>query len=231
MTCGVTLYETIKKESSMKKEDDHEQEDQEAQNSDATRGLTRRGFLSTMGAGAVTLVVADKVHATPAAEAEMVERGEMTRVTLAINGRNYRLLVEPRWSLLHVLREHLGLTGTKVGCERGECGSCTVLIDDVPRYACMTLAVEAEGAKITTLEGLMKGEELGPVQQAFAEHDAFQCGYCTPGQIMSVEGLLRKNRDPSTEDIRKGVSGNLCRCGAYKHIVQAAHRAAELKKT
>jgi len=231
MTCGGTIYETIKKERGMKKEDDNAQKDEAEQNSDPSRGLTRRGFLTTMGAGAVTLVAADKVLASPAAEAEMVERGEMTRVTLAINGRSYRLLVEPRWSLLHVLREHLGLTGTKVGCERGECGSCTVLIDDVPRYACMTLAVEAGGAKITTIEGLMKGEELGPVQQAFAEHDAFQCGYCTPGQIMSVEGLLRRNPAPSTDDIRKGVSGNLCRCGAYKNIVHAAHRAAELKKT
>jgi xanthine dehydrogenase YagT iron-sulfur-binding subunit len=160
----------------------------------------------------------------------MTERGELAKVTLRINGRAYRLLVEPRWSLLYVLREGLGLTGTKVGCERGECGACTVLIDDVPRYACMTLAVEVEGVKITTLEGLMKGDELGPVQQAFAEHDAFQCGYCTPGQIMAVEGLLRKNPRPVDEEIRKGMSGNLCRCGTYKHIINAAKRASELKK-
>jgi xanthine dehydrogenase YagT iron-sulfur-binding subunit len=104
-----------------------------------------------------------------------------------------------------------------------------VLIDNVPRYACMTLAVEAEGTKITTLEGLMKGEELGPVQQAFVEHDALQCGYCTPGQIMAVEGLLRKNHDPSTEEIRHGMSGNLCRCGTYKHIINAAKKAVKLK--
>jgi xanthine dehydrogenase YagT iron-sulfur-binding subunit len=193
-------------------------------------GLTRRGFLTTMGVSAVTLAVADRLHATPAAEAEMVERGEMTKAVLMINGRAYRLLVEPRWSLLYVLREGLGLTGTKVGCERGECGSCTVLIDGLPRYACMTLAVEAEGAKITTLEGLMHDEELGPVQQAFAEQDALQCGYCTPGQIMAAEGLLRKTSRPSVEEIRHGMSGNLCRCGAYKHIVHAVGRAAELKK-
>jgi xanthine dehydrogenase YagT iron-sulfur-binding subunit len=184
-----------------------------------------------MGAGAVTIAVSSKLSAQPAAEAEMTEHGEMTKVTLQINGRKYRLLVEPRWSLLTVLRERLGLTGTKVGCERGECGSCTVLIDDVPRYACMTLAMEAEGAKITTIEGLMKGEELGPVQQAFVEHDAFQCGYCTPGQIMAIEGLLRAKPNPSIDEIRRGVSGNLCRCGAYKHIFNAAKRAAELKKT
>ena len=209
------------------KKDDEDKKDETVP--DTPKGITRRGFLSTLGAGAVTLAVADKLHATPAADAEMIARGEMTKVVLNINSRDYRLLVEPRWSLLYVLREQLGLTGTKVGCERGECGSCTVLIDNVPRYACMTLAVEAEGMKITTLEGLMKGEELGPVQQAFVEHDAFQCGYCTPGQIMAVEGLLRKNHDPSTEEIRHGMSGNLCRCGAYKHIIKAAKKAAELK--
>ena len=179
----------------MKKEKDTEDKKDKTE-PNTPQGITRRGFLTTLGAGAVTLAVSDKLHATPAADAEMIERGEMTKVVLNINSRNYRLLVEPRWSLLYVLREQLGLTGTKVGCERGECGSCTVLIDNVPRYACMTLAVEAEGTKITTLEGLMKGEELGPVQQAFVEHDAFQCGYCTPGQIMAVEGLLRKNPQP-----------------------------------
>ena len=215
----------------MTNEKDADKQDQEAKEQETARGLTRRGFLTTIGVSAVSLAVADKLNATPAAEAEMTERGDMTKVLLLINGRSYRLLVEPRWSLLYVLREGLGLTGTKVGCERGECGACTVLIDDVPRYACMTLAVEAEGAKITTLEGLMKGEELGPVQQAFAEHDAFQCGYCTPGQIMAVEGLLRKKPRPSVEEIRRGMSGNLCRCGAYKHIVNAAQHAAEMKKT
>ncbi|RJX25020.1 MAG: (2Fe-2S)-binding protein [Desulfurivibrio sp.] len=150
-------------------------------------------------------------------------------ITLTVNDRSHRLLVEPRWSLLYVLREQLGLTGAKVGCERGECGACTVLIDDLPRYACLTLAVEAEGRRITTLEGLMAGEELGPVQQAFVEEDAMQCGYCTPGQIMSVEGLLRARPQPDQAEIRQAVSGNLCRCGAYPHIVKAGLRAAELK--
>jgi xanthine dehydrogenase YagT iron-sulfur-binding subunit len=215
----------------MKNNKDTENNNEKAGNNALSPGLTRRSFLTTIGAGAVTLAVSDKLHATPAADAEMIERGEMTKVLLDINGRKYRLLVEPRWSLLYVLREQLGLTGTKVGCERGECGTCTVLIDNVPRYACMTLAVEAEGTKITTLEGLMNGEELGPVQKAFVEHDAFQCGYCAPGQIMAVEGLLRKNPDPSIEEIRHGMSGNLCRCGAYKHIVNAARKAAELKRS
>jgi xanthine dehydrogenase YagT iron-sulfur-binding subunit len=195
---------------------------------DSRPGMTRRGFLQLMGSGAMAAGAAGAASgATAPAVGKPVER---MKVKLLINGRQRRLLVEPRWSLLFVLREKFGLTGTKVGCERGECGACTVLIDGQPRYACMTLAVEAEGREITTVEGLMKGEELGPVQQAFLENDGFQCGYCTPGQIMVVEGLLRVKPHPSPEEIRKGVSGNLCRCGAYNHIFQAALRAAELRR-
>jgi len=129
-----------------------------------------------------------------------------------------------------VLREVLGLTGTKIGCERGECGACTVLIDGKARYSCMTLAVEADGREITTVEGLLEGEKPGPVQQAFMEEDAFQCGFCTPGQIMAVEGLLRKKPNPSIDEIRMGVSGNLCRCGVYKTIFSAAAKASELRR-
>lgn len=192
------------------------------------RGLTRRGFLQLVGAAAVASNAARGFGGEPSAK--VIEPGEMTKVKLLINGRHHRLLVEPRWSLLFVLREKLGLTGTKVGCERGECGACTVLINGKPRYACMMLALEAEGREITTLEGLMKGKELGIVQQAFLEEDALQCGYCTPGQIMAVEGLLRSNPNPSIEEFRRGVSGNLCRCGAYEHIFRAARRAAELRR-
>ncbi|HYA01956.1 MAG TPA: (2Fe-2S)-binding protein [Syntrophobacteria bacterium] len=196
------------------------------------RGMTRRGFLSTLGLGAAAATLSGQLLSpTPTSAATQVMAAqETTKLTLHINGRTHRLLVEPRWSLLYVLRERLGLTGAKVGCERGECGACTVLVDDVPRYACLTLAAEAEAAEVTTLEGLMDGEKLGPVQQAFLEEDAFQCGYCTPGEIMAVEGLLRVNSHPSPEEIRKGVSGNLCRCGAYNHIFQAALRAAELRR-
>jgi len=194
-------------------------------------GVSRRGFIATLGSGAVAAAAtAATVKAASAAPATPADAAEMTRVTLSINGRRQRLLVEPRWSLLFVIREQLGLTGTKVGCERGECGSCTVLIDGKPRYACMTLALEAEGTEITTLEGLMSGEELGPVQKAFAEEDAFQCGYCTPGQIMAVEGLLRASPNPALDEVRQGVSGNLCRCGSYALIFKAAKRAAELRK-
>jgi len=180
-----------------------------------------------MGAGAVAAATASGAQAqAPAAEAKA---GELVRIALHINGRTQRFLVEPRWSLLFVLREKLGLTGTKEGCGQGECGACTVLMDDLPEYACMILAVEAEGHRITTLEGLMTGEELGPVQKAFVECDAFQCGYCSPGQIMAIEGLLRKNANPSPEEIKIAVSGNLCRCGSYVNIFKAAAKAAQVK--
>jgi xanthine dehydrogenase YagT iron-sulfur-binding subunit len=194
-------------------------------------GFTRRGFIATVGTGAVAAATVSQSALAEAGQgANLPEGGELVRVTLNVNGQSRRLLVEPRWSLLYVLRERLGLTGTKLGCERGECGVCTVLVDDKPSYSCMMLAVESEGKAIVTLEGLMKGEELGTVQRAFVEEDAFQCGYCTPGQIISVEGLLRSNPNPTIDEIRTGVSGTLCRCGAYAHIFKAAHRAAELKK-
>jgi len=154
----------------------------------------------------------------------------MAPVTVVVNGRRHRLLVEPRWSLAYVLRDRLQLTGTKVGCDRGECGACTVLIDGIPRYSCLTLAVEADGAQVTTIEGLMRGEDLGSVQQAFAEKDAYQCGFCTPGQVVAAEGLLRGTPNPTTDQIRHGMCGNLCRCGAYRHIFDAVARAAELRK-
>jgi xanthine dehydrogenase YagT iron-sulfur-binding subunit len=194
------------------------------------RGMTRRNFLASLGVGAIAIAASGNPAAEKEASAAVIKSGEALEINLQINGHAHRLLVEPRWSLLHVLREELGFTGTKVGCERGECGACTVLIDNIPRYACMTLAVEAEGKEITTLEGLMHGEKLGAVQQAFVEHDALQCGYCTPGQIMAVEGLLRKKPDPSLDEIRTGVSGNLCRCGAYVNIFKAAKKAGQLKR-
>ncbi len=194
-------------------------------------GVTRREFLATVGLGAVAVTASGSrdIQAQTAEPAAELPPEETTKLKLRVNGRRYNVLVEPRWSLLFVLRERIGLTGTKAGCERGECGACTVLIDGIPRYACMTLAVEAAGADITTLEGLMKGEQLGPVQQAFLESDAFQCGYCTPGQIMAAEGLLRTNSSPSIDEIRHGMSGNLCRCGAYVHIFSAVKRAADMK--
>jgi xanthine dehydrogenase YagT iron-sulfur-binding subunit len=196
------------------------------------RGITRRGFIKTMGVGAAIVGAAGSLaHVSGAAAPEHVlAADELHPLTLDVNGRSHRLLVETRWTLLFVLREKLGLTGSKAGCERGECGACTVLIDGIPRYACMTLALEAHGHAITTVEGLMEGEALGPVQQAFADNDAFQCGYCTPGQVVAAEGLLRAHPDPSVEQIRTGMSGNLCRCGAYAHIFKAVADAAEHRR-
>ena len=192
-------------------------------------GMTRRSFIKGVGVGAAAAAAASGTLSA-LAEAKEAKAEEMQELTLRVNGRSHRLLVEPRWSLLFVLREKMGLTGTKVGCERGECGACTVLINGVPRYACMTLALEAEGDEITTIEGLMEGEDLGPVQQAFVENDAFQCGYCTPGQIMAAEGLLRVNAPLTVTEIQKGMSGNLCRCGAYAHIFQAVEAAGKTRR-
>ncbi|KAA0254036.1 (2Fe-2S)-binding protein [Acidobacteria bacterium ACD] len=199
---------------------------------DETSGVSRRGFLEAVGTAAVGVAAATEALAEKAPPAkEASPPGEPVPLTLSVNGRTHRLLVEPRWTLVTVLRDRLGLTGTKPGCERGECGACTVLIDGVPRYSCLTLALEAEGKEVTTVEGLMKGEELGPVQQAFLEEDAFQCGYCTPGQVVAAEGLLREKGRPTIDEIRLGMSGNLCRCGTYVHIFRAVHKAAHLKAT
>ncbi|MGD2136365.1 MAG: (2Fe-2S)-binding protein [Gemmatimonadales bacterium] len=203
-----------------------------AQNSnsgtDDPRGVSRRGFLSSLGTGALSVAAAGRLGADDAPPQEVADG--LVSVTLTVNGRDRRLLVEPRWSLAHVLREELGLTGTKLGCDRGECGACTVLLDGIPRYACMALAVETEGAAITTVEGLMDGEALGATQQAFAEHDAFQCGYCTSGQIVAAEALAREATDLTVDEIRARMAGNLCRCGTYRHIVDAVRRATELKR-
>ncbi len=192
------------------------------------QGVSRRGFLGSMGAAA-GVAAAGTLTAAPGPATEKPTQGEPIKLSLSVNGRVHNVLVEPRWTLLYVLRERLGLTGTKPGCERGECGACTVLIDGIPRYSCLTLALEAKGKEITTIEGLLEGEDLGRMQNAFAEEDAFQCGYCTPGQIMAAEGLVRANPGPSLDEIRIGMSGNLCRCGAYVHIFRAVQKASGAK--
>jgi xanthine dehydrogenase YagT iron-sulfur-binding subunit len=142
-------------------------------------------------------------------------------VVLNINGADRALRIEPRVSLLDALRERLDLTGTKKGCDHGQCGACTVLVDGRRVYACLTLAIAAQGSKITTIEGLARGDELHPVQRAFTKLDGFQCGYCTPGQIMSAVALLAEGHARTDEEVREQMSGNLCRCGAYPNIVEA----------
>jgi xanthine dehydrogenase YagT iron-sulfur-binding subunit len=143
------------------------------------------------------------------------------RVALKVNGAEKKLDVAPWTSLLDLLREQLDLTGTKKGCDHGQCGACTVLVDGKRINACLTLAVMRDGAEVTTIEGLAEGSQLHPIQRAFIEHDAFQCGYCTPGQICSIVGLLHEGRAKTKADIRELMSGNVCRCGAYTNIVSA----------
>jgi len=150
-----------------------------------------------------------------------------TPTHLHINGRAHELALEPRVTLLDALRDHLGLNGTKKGCDQGQCGACTVHVDGVRVLACLTLAAQVEGRAVTTIEGLAQpGGELHPVQAAFLEQDGFQCGYCTPGQIMSAVACIREGHAGSDDEIREYMSGNLCRCGAYPHIVAAVRQAA-----
>jgi len=146
-------------------------------------------------------------------------------VNLIVNGTRHTLSIDPRTTLLDALREHLDLTGTKKGCDQGQCGACTVLLEGRRVLSCLTLAVMKDGASVTTIEGLAKDGTLHPLQQAFIDHDAFQCGYCTPGQICSAVGLIAEGRAKSADEIRELMSGNLCRCGAYTNIVAAIQQA------
>jgi carbon-monoxide dehydrogenase small subunit len=150
----------------------------------------------------------------------------MRRVALTVNGIDHSLELEPRELLVYVLRERLGLTGTNVGCDTSSCGACTVLLDGESVKSCTVLGVQADGHEVTTIEGLAKNGALHPVQEAFAEHHALQCGYCTPGLVMATVSLLAENPDPSEEEIRHGFEGNLCRCTGYHNIVRAVQAAA-----
>jgi xanthine dehydrogenase YagT iron-sulfur-binding subunit len=142
-------------------------------------------------------------------------------LTLRVNGKPVQVHVEPRRTLLSVLREELGLTGAKRGCGRGQCGACTVILDGETVYACLTLAIDCEGREIRTVEGLMQGEQLHPVQKAFIENDGYQCGFCTPGQVMSAVALLERYPHPTEDEVRREMAGNVCRCGAYPNIVRS----------
>jgi aerobic-type carbon monoxide dehydrogenase small subunit (CoxS/CutS family) len=151
-------------------------------------------------------------------------------ISLTVNGQGATAHLPPQRSLLELLRGPLGLTGTKLVCNAGDCGACTVLVDDRPVYSCITLAVACEGKRVETIEGLSANGSLHPVQQAFIDHDAYQCGFCTPGQVMSVVALLRASAAPTENEIRRAVAGNLCRCGAYNNIVKAGLSAARKAK-
>ncbi len=201
------------------------------------KGVSRRKFLKITGAGAaitgggaaLTGLLTTRVEeaTTSPAKAVRIPKNQTVPVTLRVNGKTYKLQLEPRVTLLDALRNHLNLTGTKKVCNRGECGACTVLMDGKPVNSCMLLAVDAEGHEIVTIEGLAKGGKLHPVQEAFVEHDAMQCGFCTPGFIMAAVGLLNQNKAPTPEEIRKALSGNICRCGVYPRILEAVADAAK----
>ncbi len=162
----------------------------------------------------------------PMEAAEESKDPGLITTSLRINGKENRFELDPRVTLLDLLRERLGLTGTKKGCDHGQCGACTVLANGRRINSCLSLAVSHEGEEITTVEGLAEGNGLHPVQAAFIEHDGFQCGYCTPGQIMSAVGLIREGRVGSDDEIREHMSGNLCRCGAYSNIIAAVKDAS-----
>jgi xanthine dehydrogenase YagT iron-sulfur-binding subunit len=195
---------------------------------------SRRTFLKSLGTAAVSAAAAQAQSVAAELEkvnAENVIGPDAVPVTLSVNGQTLKLMLEPRVTLLDALRNYSSLTGSKEGCDRATCGACTVLLDGLPIYSCQKLAIEAQGQKITTVEGLAKDGKLSRVQQAFIERDALQCGYCTPGFMMSVTALLDKNPKPTLDDIRHACSGNLCRCGTQPHILQAARKAAGLDFT
>jgi len=151
----------------------------------------------------------------------------MKQVKLTVNGTSYELSVQPWEALVEVIRDNLGLTGTKEGCGLGECGACTVIMDGKTVNSCLVLAVEADGKQITTIEGLADGDKLHPIQEAFVEHGGLQCGFCTPGMIMSAKALLDENPNPTEEEIRRGIAGNLCRCTGYTKIIESIKATAK----
>jgi xanthine dehydrogenase YagT iron-sulfur-binding subunit len=195
------------------------------------RDISRRHFLEGTGAVLVVATAGPGLNAQLSTAIPPVTDGAAagvpsTAIRLVVNGAEHRLDVEDRWTLAELLRDHLGLTGTKIGCDRGECGACTVLLDGKPVYSCSNLAVWADGREVHTVEGLAHGDQLDPLQRAFVEHDGPQCGFCTSGQLMSAKGLLTRNPHPTAHDVRAAMTGNICRCSNYNRYVEAVLAAA-----
>jgi aerobic-type carbon monoxide dehydrogenase small subunit (CoxS/CutS family) len=186
--------------------------------------VSRRTFLKTVGVGAAA---AGLVAPAPRPAEAAILGPDALPLALKVNGAAHTVSLEPRVTLLRALRNHLGLTGAKEACERGACGGCTVLLDGEPICACMLLAVDAVGHEITTVEGLGTPERMSRVQAAFVEHDALQCGFCTPGFVVASTALLKHNPHPSLKEIKAGLAGNLCRCGTYSRIFAAVQKAAQ----
>ena len=203
----------------------------ESQAANAKKGISRRGFLRGAGlttVGTVALQTGVLGNAMPEETlAEMSIGPDATLIKLSVNGKTRTVAVEPRTTLASALRDHLQLTGTKVVCDRGSCSACTVWLDGKPVNSCLTLAVEVEGKEITTIEGIGDVDKLHPVQQAFVDHDASQCGYCTSGMIMTATHLLEKNPKPNLEEIKVALRGNLCRCGTHPNVFKATMAASE----
>jgi aerobic-type carbon monoxide dehydrogenase small subunit (CoxS/CutS family) len=189
--------------------------------------ISRRKFLQGTGAAFAVATAVPTVEAQNPATIATAEAVPRTTIRITVNGTPRRIEVEDRWTLVEVLRDHFGMTGTKIGCDRGECGACTVLLDGKPVYSCSNLAVWADGRSVQTIEGLAQNGRLDPLQQAFIEHDGPQCGFCTSGQLMSAKGLLTWNPHPNANDVRAAMTGNLCRCSNYNHYVEAILAAAK----
>jgi xanthine dehydrogenase YagT iron-sulfur-binding subunit len=200
-------------------------------NAAKTSGVSRRGFIKGLGVGTVaTGLIPGAVATSEAAESPKTLQGPGEfPLTLKINGQNKRFNVEPRVTLLDALRNRLDITGAKKVCDRGTCGACTVMVDGRPVYSCSMLAVEAEGREITTVEGLGTPANMSPVQKAFVKHDAQQCGFCTPGFVVACTAFLNSNPNPTLDEARAGLGGNLCRCGTYAGIMEAVLDAAKMK--
>ena len=192
-----------------------------------TAGTTRRAFLRGVVCSGVAVSASAYMFTVQSGEARAAVRGVERLISLTVNGKTRRVDVPPNETLAQTIRYRLGLTGTKIGCNRAECGACTVLANDTPIYSCSTLTHQARGAKITTVEGVAAPDgTLHPVQQAFIDELGPQCGFCTPGQVMAAVGLLKKNPKPTVDEARRAMSGNLCRCGAYPHYLAGVMRAA-----
>jgi xanthine dehydrogenase YagT iron-sulfur-binding subunit len=199
--------------------------DDDARQPDTTSGVSRRDFMKISAVtAAVPLVMGTNVVEAAGEDVPIHGPGKVP-VTLNVNGKNLSAELEPRVTLLDALRGPFDITGAKRVCDRGACGACTVLLDGKPVYACAVLAIDAQGAKITTIEALAEGDQLSPVMQAFVAHDAQQCGFCTPGFVVATTHFLQQHPKPTAEDIRRGLSGNYCRCGTYNGIraVALAH--------
>lgn len=194
--------------------------------------ISRRKFIKNLSGGVVGASVAiQSLSAKPKNESSPPSKSETAvELSFIVNKKPVTLMIEPESTLAEVLRDELKLTGTKVVCNHGECGACTVLLNGKAVYSCHILALDAQGMQITTIEGLMDGEKLHPVQEAFVEHDGLQCGFCTPGQIMAAQAIIQKNPKPGRQEIIDGMSGNLCRCAAYPNILKSAIAAAEQMK-